>query len=166
MGYKSIILKQLWLDWKKCGSFSKKFTDRRKKSCNFTKFLHEGLAPKQFNFEPISCHRTHFMPLHSHPENKRGVEREQLHEMSYCEICLTLSGGCKLHWRAINEKWTAINICDPRRRSHYNSFTFQILRGRFKIQSRCLSRFDFKKPPQSCYCNKYTLFAIFRIGER
>ena len=109
-------------------------------------------------------------PIHATPltpwKQKRGVEREQLHEMSYCEICLTLSGGCKLHWRAINEKWTAINICDPRRRSHYNSFTFQILRGRFKIQSRCLSRFDFKKPPQSCYCNKYTLFAIFRIGER
>ena len=67
-------------------------------------------------------------------------------------FCMRRNRGYKLHWAAVNKILRAINIYNSRQRLryyYYKSFSFQKLRGEFKIQCRNLSRSNVEKPLQS-----------------
>lgn len=67
-----------------------------------------------------------------------------------CNLCPRRTQGYKLHWRTLNEKLRAINICNPRQRLlylYYKSFSFQKLREEWKMQCRSLADLTFR----NCY---------------
>ena len=74
------------------------------------------------------------------------------------QLCPKRSQRYKLHWTVINERLRVINIFNDWQRlryHHYKSFSFQKLRGRFKVQCRTLPWYNVEKPLQDRMDNNY-----------
>ena len=74
------------------------------------------------------------------------------------QLCPKRSQRYKLHWTVINEKLRVINIFNDWQRLryyHYKSFSFQKLRGKFKVQCRTLPWYNVEKPLQGRMDNNY-----------